>query len=96
MLRVPVIFIAGWIVLIAFTLAYWHYAIEFAPSDEIRNELLGKDGGANTGSLFFGWIYSLIFVLIFEAVRAIIKLTAAIFRKSNQRSAVDAKDTPHN
>lgn len=94
--RVPVIFLAGWLVMIAITFVYWHYAIEYAPSEEIRYELTLKDGGAKTGSLFFGWFYSLIFVLIFEVVRASMKIAGSILRKSNQTSVVDAKDAQHN
>ena len=90
-IRVPVIFLTGWIVMIAITFVYWHYAIEYAPSEEIRYELTLKDGGAKTGSLFFGWIYSLIFVLLFEVVRAGTKVAGSILRKSNKTSVVDAK-----
>lgn len=95
-IRVLVIFLAGWFVIIAFTFVYWKYAIEYAPSEEITYELTLKDGGAKTGSLFFGWIYSLVFVFIFEVMRAGTKMAGSILRKSNQTSVDDAKHAPRN
>jgi hypothetical protein len=80
-IRVPVIFIAGWIAIVTFTFGYWHYAIEFAPSAETRHELALKDGGAKTGSLMFGWVYSLIFVFLYEAARVSIRKAGSILRK---------------
>jgi|GEM_PF-1931160 len=95
-IRVPAIFLVGWIVMIVFTFVYWHYAIEYAPSEELKYELTLKDGGAKTGSLFFGWIYSLAFILIFEVIRAGTKMAGSFLRKSNQTSVIDAKDAQHN
>ena len=88
--------VAGWIAIIAFTLVYWHYAIEYAPTIELKHELTLKDGGAKTGSIFFGWIYSLAFVLLFEAFRWLTIRVSSILRKSNKASVVDAKDAQHN
>ena len=80
-IRVPVIFIAGWIAIVTFTFGYWHYAIEFAPSVEMRHELTLKDGGAKTGSLMFGWVFSLIFVLVYEATRVCVRKIGSTLRR---------------
>jgi hypothetical protein len=70
-IRAPIMFIIGWFALVVFANLYWSFSIAYAPTEELRQYYAAKDGGPRVGSIFFGWVYILVFLLFFEVASKI-------------------------
>jgi hypothetical protein len=66
-LRLPVVFVVGWIAIFYSTQIFWDYSFDYAPTEEIKRYVASKDGGPRIGSLYFGWIYVVFIMLVMEA-----------------------------
>ena len=71
-IRLPIVFFIGWAGIIGFTQLFWDYSFHYAPTKEIMAYVGSKDSGPRVGSIFIGWIYSLVILLIVEMARFVI------------------------
>ena len=58
--------------MILFVSMYWHYAITYAPTQELSEELSRKDGAPMTAVFAIGWIYVVVYVFIIEFAKFIL------------------------
>ena len=79
--RYPVMIFSGWAIFLVFVIALNAYSVDYAPTAELRAKALSGDGAKNAFALFFGWIYSLIFLLFLESVYKIISYIRKYFGK---------------
>jgi hypothetical protein len=79
-LRIIIVFFIGWVAIFYSTQFFWDYSFNYAATDEIQREVGLKDGGPRVGSLYFGWVYSLIILLSIELVLFIVRKTVKSVR----------------
>ncbi len=69
----------GWGLFLAISLVFWSYAIDNAPNQTIAMDLAERDGAPKTFALLFGWLYSLILLLILDGGHILIKVVRKNF-----------------
>jgi hypothetical protein len=91
-LRITIVFFIGWVAIFYSTQFFWDYSFNYAPTDEIQREVGLKDGGARVGSLYFGWVYALIILLVTESVFFIMrKIVKSLRQRINHNKANSAR-----
>ena len=79
--RLPIVFLAGWLIIIFTTQMFWDYSFDYAPTEEIMAEVGSKDGGARVGSIIIGWVYAIVIMLSFELVKlAYSRLKSSLYK----------------
>jgi hypothetical protein len=92
-LRITIVFFIGWVAIFYSTQLFWDYSFNYAPTNEIQREVGLKDGGPRVGSLYFGWVYALIILLVTESILFIMRKIVKIVRPRKHKKANSA-DTP--
>ena len=72
-LRYPAMVFGGWAMFLIFSLIYWPYAIQNAPSQDIAMALAERDGAPKVFALYFGWLYSFVLLLILDGCYKLVR-----------------------
>ena len=68
--RYSIVLGVGWVVLVLFTHLYWEFAIDYAPTEELQEDLMRRDGGPRLFAFLFGWLFAGLLMAPIEIARA--------------------------
>ena len=66
--RYPIVVILGWVIVFVSVGLFWDYSFNYAPTQEIQQQVVMNDGAPTAFSFIFGWVYALILMLIMDGL----------------------------
>jgi hypothetical protein len=93
-LRITIVFFIGWVAIFYSTQFFWDYSFNYAPTGEIQREVGLKDGAPRVGSLYFGWVYALIILLVTESAFFIMRIIVKTVRTRIKHNKANSADAP--